>query len=82
MNSDLPPWPPPHPYRHGLSRFKHVPAHPLASQCVLLAAVSQRETRSAHQHSLNFGRSLVLNARKHVRISLQRERNTRVTELV
>jgi|HubBroStandDraft_5_1064220.scaffolds.fasta_scaffold53368_2 hypothetical protein len=42
----------------------------------------RKASASGHQHSLNLGRSIILNARKHVGISLQRERNARVTELV
>jgi hypothetical protein len=47
-----------------------------------VASLSQSKLSSAHQHALNFGRSLVLDAGKHVGISLQRERNARMTQLV
>jgi hypothetical protein len=34
---------------------------------------------SGHEHALNFGCSLILNARQNMGITLQRERNARVT---
>jgi len=58
------------------------PTHLSGAKMLAFGCCCQRETRSAHQHSLHFGRSLILNARKHVGISLQRERNARVAELV
>jgi|HubBroStandDraft_6_1064221.scaffolds.fasta_scaffold530338_2 hypothetical protein len=44
-----------------------------------MRALERCETNLSHEHALNFGRSLILNARQNMGITLQPERNARVT---